>query len=147
MVHFSDLKEYLTVKIKFAGIILGCLCLLAASSWSAASGRIHYSKLYKPSTVKTTRGEIVSLGKTISGNGKRYCETLRLKTKEGTFWVVLKPVKFRPKTNLTLQTRDQVEVTGSYVALPGKTAIIAATVKKGNDIMVLRDQTGRPAWL
>ncbi len=134
------------MKIKFAGIIVGCLCLLAASSWSQASSRIHYSKLYKPATVKTTRGEIVSLGKFISGNGRGYCETLTLKTKEGTFWVALKPERFRPKTNLTLRTGDQVEVTGSLVSLPGKTAIIAATVKKGKDVMVLRDPTGRPAW-
>jgi hypothetical protein len=134
------------VKIKFASIIVGCLCLLAVSSWSQASGRIHYSRLYKPATVKTIRGEIVSLGKVISGNGKRYCETLTLKTKEGTFWVILKPENFQPKSNLNLQPRDQVEVTGSSVALPGKTAIIAATVKKGNAIMVLRDPTGRPVW-
>ena len=133
------------MKSKFAGIIVGCLCLLSVH-WSQAGGRIHYSKLYKPATVKTTRGEIVSLGKTISGNGKRYCETLTLKTREGTFWVILKPENFRPKINLQPQPRDQIEVTGSYVALPGKTAIIAATVKKGNDIMVLRDRTGRPAW-
>jgi hypothetical protein len=134
------------MKSKFAGIIVGCLCLLAASSWSQASSRIHYSKLYKPATVKTIRGEIVSLGKTISGSGKRYCENLTLKTKEGTFWVALKPESFTPKTNLNLHPRDQVEVTGSFVPLPGKTAIIAATVKKGNNVMVLRDPTGRPAW-
>jgi hypothetical protein len=134
------------MRSKFAGIIMGCLCLLAVSSWSQAGGRIHYSKLYKPATVRTTRGEIVSLGKTISGSGEGYCETLTLKTKEGTFWVALKPEKFRPPTNLKLQPQDQVEITGSFVSLPGKTAIIAATVKRGNDIMVLRDQTGRPAW-
>jgi hypothetical protein len=134
------------VKIKSAGILMGCLCLLAAGSWAHAGGRIHYSNLYNPATVKTTRGEVVSLAKTISGNGKRYCETLMLKTKDGTFWVILKPENFRPKTSLTLQPGDQVEITGSWVSLPGKTAIIAATVKKGNDLMVLRDPTGRPAW-
>jgi len=136
------------VKSKFAGIIVGCLCLCLLSAHRSQAGvRIHYSKLYKPATVKTTRGEIVSLRKTFSGNGKRYCETLKLKTRgEGTFWVILKPENLRPKVNLHLQPRDQLEVTGSYVALPGKTAIIATTVKKGNDIMVLRDWTGRPAW-
>ena len=134
------------MKIKLSGIMLGCLCLLATSSWSQASARIHYSTLYKPATVKTTRGEIVSLGKTISGNGKRYCETLTLNTSQGKCWVILKPENFRPKNNLNLQPGDQVEINGSFVALPGKTAIIAATVKKGNEIMVLRDPTGRPAW-
>ena len=39
-----------------------------------------------------------------------------------------------------------MEITGSRVALPGKTALIAARVKKGADTMVLRDLSGRPAW-
>jgi hypothetical protein len=134
------------VKMKLGGIIVACLCLLAANSWSQASSRIHYSTLYKPATVETTRGEIVSLGKTISGNGKRFCETLTLKTDKGNIWVILKPENFSPKTNLNLQPKDQVEITGSRVALPGKSAIIAAKVKKGDDIMILRDPTGRPAW-
>jgi len=134
------------VKIKLAGIIVGCLSLLVANSWSQAGGRIHYSTLYKPATVETTRGEIVSLGKTISGNGKRFCETLTLKTDKGSIWVILKPENFRPKTNLNLQPKDQVEITGSRVALPGKSVIIAAKVKKGADIMILRDPTGRPVW-
>jgi hypothetical protein len=134
------------VNIKFGGTLLMCLALVAASSWCQAAGRIHYSTLYKPATVETIRGEIVSLGKTISGNGKRYCETLTLKTGKENVWVILKPENFRPPTNLTLQPRDQVEITGSRVALPGKTAIIAAQVKKGSGTMVLRDQTGRPAW-
>lgn len=134
------------MKIKLGSIMVGCLALLAVNSWAQASSRIHYSTLYKPATVETARGEIVSLGKTISGNGKTYCETLTLKTDRGNIWVILKPENFRPKTSLNLQSRDQVEITGSRVNLPGKAAIIAAKVKKGDTTMILRDSTGRPAW-
>jgi hypothetical protein len=135
------------VNLKSGGTLLLCLALLAASSWSRAETRIHYSTLYKPATVMTTRGEVVSLGTVIAGNGKGYCETLTLKTDRGSLWVVLKPQNFRPPTNLNLKPRDQVEITGSRLALPGKTALLAATVKRGADTMVLRDvATGRPAW-
>jgi hypothetical protein len=134
------------MKVKLGLAIMGCLILLAAGSWAQASGRIHYSTLYKSATVETVRGEVVSLGKTISGNGRTYCETLTLMTAKGNIWVILKPENYRPKTNLRLQPKDQLEITGSRVALPDKVAIIAARVKKGDDIMVLRDLTGRPAW-
>jgi len=127
-------------------VVFGLLAAGAASAHSRGGQRIHYSTLYNPATVETVRGEIVSLGKTISGNGRAYCETLTLKTSKGNLWVVLKPETYRPKTNLKLQPKDQVEITGSRLTLPGKTALVAATVKKGGDTMILRELTGRPAW-
>jgi hypothetical protein len=39
-----------------------------------------------------------------------------------------------------------VEVTGSRVTLEGKPAIVAAKVKKGSEVLKLRDETGRPLW-
>lgn len=110
-------------------------------------GRVHYSTLYKPGSVEKIPGEVVSLGKTMSGNGKAFCESLTLKTSKGKIWVILKPESYKPKKNLTIQPSDQVEITGSRIMLPGKSALIAAQVKKDNETMVLRDvQTGRPAW-
>lgn len=127
--------------------ISAILALLVIGSTPAQSGtRIHYSKLYNPNTVEMVKGEVVSLKKTISGNGRTYCQTLTLKTEKGRLWVILKPENFTPPTNLSLHPRDQLEITGSRVALPGKTALIAARVKKGSDTMVLRDLSGRPAW-
>jgi hypothetical protein len=113
---------------------------------SPASGRIHYSSLYNPASVEAVQGEVASLGRTISGNGRDYCETLTLQTEAGAVLVILKPESFRPRTDLRLQPGDQVEVTGSRVRLPGETVLIAATVAKGGKAMVLRDLDGRPAW-
>lgn len=75
--------------------------ILTASAWaqsraaSGRGGRIHYSNLYNPATVETVRGEVASLGKTISGNGRTYCQTLTLKTSRGSLWVILKPEGYR----------------------------------------------------
>ena len=127
--------------------ICAVLALLVASSTPAYSrARVHYSKLYNPNTVEQVKGEVVSLEKTISGNGRTYCQTLTLKTEKGRVWVILKPENFTPPTNLSLRPKDQLEITGSRITLPGKTALIAARVKKGSDTMILRDLTGRPAW-
>lgn len=127
--------------------ICAVLALLVAGSTPAYSrARVHYSKLYNPNTVEHVKGEVVSLEKTISGNGRTYCQTLTLKTEKGRVWVILKPENFTPPTNLSLHPKDQLEITGSRITLPGKTAFIAARVKKGSDTMILRELTGRPAW-
>ncbi len=41
---------------------------------------------------------------------------------------------------------DRVQIKGSRVTLHGKPAIIASEVKKGDDTIKLRDDTGFPAW-
>jgi hypothetical protein len=126
--------------------LCGLLVAGVTSAQSGGGGRIHNSTLYKAATVETVTGQVVSLGKTISGNGRTYCETLNLKTARGTIWVILKPETFKPKADLTLKPGDEVEITGSRVALPGKAALIAAQVKKDGGTMVLRELSGRPAW-
>jgi hypothetical protein len=61
--------------------------------------------------------------------------------------VILKPERYVPKKNITIQSADQLEITGSRIVLSKKPALIAAEVRKGNETMVLRDiQTARPAW-
>ena len=99
--------------MKIIGAIIGIsvsLCLFfTGGALAQRGGRIHYSTLYNPATVETFKGEVTSLGKTISGSGRTYCETLTLKTAQGSIWVILKPESYRPKVNLSLQVRDQVE--------------------------------------
>jgi hypothetical protein len=41
---------------------------------------------------------------------------------------------------------DAIEVTGSRVTLFGKPAFVAQIVKKGSDVLALRDAAGVPAW-
>jgi hypothetical protein len=41
---------------------------------------------------------------------------------------------------------DEVEVTGSEITFQNKPAIIAAEVKKGDEVLRLRDSDGVPAW-
>jgi hypothetical protein len=148
-------------KAKLQTVLVGLLLCLGLSgvilieySWAQSGripkiegGRFHYSTLYKPGAVEKIPGKVVSLGKTWSGNGRAFCENLILKTSRGNIWVILKPESYRPKNTLTIHPADQLEITGSRIMLPGKSALIAALVKKGNATMVLRDvQTGRPAW-
>ncbi|HSF05040.1 MAG TPA: hypothetical protein VLG10_04545 [Methylomirabilota bacterium] len=42
--------------------------------------------------------------------------------------------------------KDKIEVKGSRITPEGKPAIIAAKIRKGDDILVLRDASGFPVW-
>jgi hypothetical protein len=42
---------------------------------------------------------------------------------------------------------DQVTVSGSQVTVSGEPLMIAVTVKRGNEVLRLRDQEGIPAWI
>jgi hypothetical protein len=41
---------------------------------------------------------------------------------------------------------DQIEVTGSKVLILEKSVLIAAKVRKGDQILMLRDLNGIPMW-
>ncbi len=57
----------------------------------------------------------------------------------GPDWYVEKqPLKIAPQ--------DQVDVRGSRITYEGKPAIVAAEVKKGDQVLKLRDAAGIPAW-
>ena len=45
-----------------------------------------------------------------------------------------------------VQPKDRVSIKGSRVTFDGKPAIIAADVKKGDNVLKLRDANGRPVW-
>jgi hypothetical protein len=45
-----------------------------------------------------------------------------------------------------IQPKDTVEVKGSRVTVQGQPALIAAEVKKGDEVLKLRDEAGIPMW-
>jgi len=42
---------------------------------------------------------------------------------------------------------DKVVVTGSQITVRGEPFILATTVKRGNEVLRLRDKVGVPEWL
>jgi hypothetical protein len=45
-----------------------------------------------------------------------------------------------------IEAKDKVEVKGSKITFGGKPAIIAIEVKKGDEVLKLRDDAGFPVW-
>lgn len=98
---------------------------------------------YDPKTVETIEGKVLSVGKT---QQHRHGIHLMVQTDKETVAVHLGPAWYIDKQTPKIEANDTITVTGSRVTMDGKPAIIAAQVKKGNEILNLRDENGIPAW-
>ncbi len=105
-----------------------------------------YMRLYDPKTVETLVGEVVSADLVTPMKGMSQGVHLTVKTDRETIPVHLGPSWYLENQDMKLAPKDKVEVKGSRVTLAGKPAIIAAEVKKGDEVLVLRDENGLPAW-
>lgn len=93
-------------------------------------------------TIETLKGEVIEF----APNSPKSAIRLQLKTDKETIAVQLGPESFLRRQSVQLKAHDRIEVTGSRVKLGGKPAIVAAQVKKGKQILILRDARGIPAW-
>ena len=98
---------------------------------------------YDPKTVETIEGKVLSVEKT---QQRRHGIHLMVQTDKETVAVHLGPAWYIDKQTPKIEANDTITVTGSRVTMDGKPAIIAAQVKKGNEILKLRDENGIPAW-
>jgi ribosome-associated protein YbcJ (S4-like RNA binding protein) len=105
-----------------------------------------YQRMYNPATVETVKGEVVAVEKITPMKGMRYGIHLMVKTDKETIPIHLGPAWFIERQDTKIEKGDRIEVTGSRVTVNGKPAIIAAEVKKGGNVLVLRDKAGVPVW-
>jgi hypothetical protein len=114
-----------------------------SGGWGPAST---YNRMYDPKTVETIRGEVVSVDTMTFGKGMSYGIHLMVKTDKETVSVHLGPGWYILNQDMKIEPKDRIEVKGSRITFEGKPAIIAAEVRKGEDLMKLRDDNGFPVW-
>jgi hypothetical protein len=102
--------------------------------------------MYDTKTVETVSGEVVSVDTMVPMKGMSNGVHLNLKTDKATISVHLGPAWFIEKQDIKIEPKDRVEVKGSRITLEGKPALIAAEVKKGDEVLMLRDEKGFPFW-
>jgi DNA-directed RNA polymerase subunit E'/Rpb7 len=105
-----------------------------------------YGKMYNPKTDETISGEVVSVDKFTPVKGMSYGVHLTVKTDKETISVHLGPAWYIENQDVKIEPKDKIQVKGSRITFDGKPAIIAAEVKKGQEILRLRDENGFPAW-
>ena len=148
----------MTRKRVLGGLILFTfLILIAADSlaqtpgirWRGSGGwgpGTPYSKLYDPKTVETISGEVISVDKITPVKGMSYGVHLMVKTDKETISVHMGPGWFMENQDIKVGPKDKVEIKGSRITFEGKPAVIAAEVRKGDEILKLRDEDGFPVW-
>jgi hypothetical protein len=63
-----------------------------------------------------------------------------------TISVHLGPLWYMENQDVKIEAKDKVEIKGSRITFEGKPAIIAKEVKKGDEVLMLRDETGLAVW-
>jgi len=141
-----------------SAVALVTLFLAAASSfaqrgpgmvWRGSGGwgpGTRYSKLYDPKTVEAINGEVVSVSRITPMKGMAAGIHMDVKTDKETISVHLGPSWYLENQDVKIEPKDKVEVKGSKITFAGKPAIIAAEVKKGDEVLMLRNDAGFPVW-
>lgn len=99
-------------------------------------------RLYDPATVATVEGTLRSLEPGPRGRGVH----ATLETGAGTLTVHLGPASWLEAQPLQLAAGDRLSVTGSRVTVGGAASLVARSVTRGDQALVLRDEAGRPRW-
>jgi hypothetical protein len=105
-----------------------------------------YAKMYNPQTVHTISGVVLSVDKITPMRGMSYGVDLMVRTDKETISVHLGPAWYIENQDLGIAPKDVLEVKGSRIMFEGKATLIAAEVRKGDEVLTLRDANGFPAW-
>jgi len=146
-------------KLSLMAGILGVLAfLMAPPSWAqqqvppaapAIPAAPKASKLYNPQAVETLTGSVAAVNRHASKRtGKPDRVAMVLQTNQGAVKVHLGPADYLDQQALKPAVGDQVEVKGVKVSRLKAPTFIAGEVRKGDQVLKLRDEaTGRPLWL
>lgn len=105
-----------------------------------------YQGLYNPATQVTIAGDVVGIEKTVPIRAMNEGLAAVVKTEKETITVHLGPTWYLERLDEKIGKGDKVEIKGVHATLAGKPVILAAEVKKGDKVLVLRDAAGVPVW-
>jgi len=142
----------------FGLLVLGILFVTAESlaqrgpamMWRGSGGwglGTQYNRMYDPKTVETISGEITAVDRITPAKGMSGGIHMNVTTNKETISVHLGPGFYIENQDVKLEAKDKVEVKGSRITFGGKPVIIAAEVKKGDEVLKLRDDAGFPVWI
>ncbi|WP_273860424.1 hypothetical protein [Photobacterium sp. GSS17] len=118
-------------------------------SWHGSGGWGHgsqYGMMYDPQTIESISGDVVSVDKVTLMHGMHYGVHLTVKTAEGNVSVHLGPAWYIENQDVKITPNDKVTIKGSRITFDGQPAMIAIEVRKGNEVLTLRDPEGYPVW-
>jgi hypothetical protein len=129
---------------KISGLVLALILLSAVPSFGwvpwVAAARAAKTLQYDRGTVQTLSGTVIDVQNVISK------VHLLLRVGRATIVVQLGPASWLARHNFSLAPGRQVTVTGSRINRLRRSFLIAREIKKSNQVLLLRDENGRPLW-
>jgi sporulation protein YlmC with PRC-barrel domain len=108
-----------------------------------------YKKIFDSKTIKTISGQVIKIDQVPEyGFGLQMRLTVFIDKSE-ILPVYLGPAFYLvgPWQATQFKLGDEVTVSGSQVTVSGESSMIAMTVKRGNEVLRLRDKDGIPEWI
>jgi hypothetical protein len=105
-----------------------------------------YHRMYNTQTVENITGEVVAIDMVTPMTGMGYGVHMMVKADQETISVHLGPAWYIENQDLKIEPGDKIEVKGSRIMFDDTPTIIAAEVKKEDEVLILRDENGFPAW-
>ncbi len=128
----------------FAVLPFSSIAQRGSGGWCANN---NYSRLFNSKTIEEVKGSVVSIEKITPESGMSTGIHLMLKSeKNGNISVHLGPSWYLDNQDIQFVVGDILVVKGSKVTYQNAPAIIAITVKKGEQMLTLRDKDGNPNW-
>ncbi|HEY7251426.1 MAG TPA: DNA-binding protein [Methylomirabilota bacterium] len=134
------------------GIVAAVLTPAASAQgmkWRGSGGwgpGTSYGRMYDTKTVETVSGEVMKVDRITPMRGMSSGVHLVVRTDKGEVSVHLGPQWYLENQDIRIEPKDMVEIKGSRVTIQGQPALIAAEVKKGDQVLKLRDEAGIPMW-
>jgi hypothetical protein len=138
-----------------AALAIGCIVLPSlawANGWEGWRGsggwgvESPYNRCYVPSRVATFSGEVTEITTTVPLPGMTDGISLLLTMKAVSIPVLLGPAWYIERLDARIEIGDRIDVLGAKAFAEGLPAVIAAEVRKGDSVLVLRDAVGIPVW-
>ncbi len=133
-------------------LMLSVTALAVAQPWQGWKGsggwgmQGGYHRMYDPSKAETVSGEVVSVEQVTPMKRMGTGIGLKLNTGKETLTVHLGPTWYIERQDMKIAAGDKVEIKGVKAVRMGQDIFIAAEVKKGSEVLKLRDENGIPLW-
>ena len=126
-------------------IVLAACLLLGLTTLASAQGRQGMPHRYDATTETTLTGTVEEVLHPQGPQGMVGVH-LNLKSESGMIEVHVGPENYLKAKGVSFERGDTVTVTGSKQLLQGKDSLIAKEVKKGDQVLTLRNADGTPKW-
>ena len=114
-------------------------------SYAQMPGGARGVPMYNPATEVTLKGTVEAVNQMTGRRGWGGTH-LQLKTDSETLDVHVGPSWFLSQNKMSFAKGDAVEVTGSKVVFANGDSLLAREIKKGDQKLRLRNETGFPVW-